>query len=105
MIFMTTRRKISATVAPDLLERAQHVSGASNLSQLLDAALGALIEQEQEHRWLDAHAENVDDTDLPGAVGVDLCAMPWDDSESLVRSTAQTSVQTSPATSGGRYWS
>ncbi len=81
MIFMTTRRKISATVAPDLLERALHVTGASNLSQLLDAALGALIEQEQEHRWLDAHTDHADDTDLPGPVVVDLSAAPWDHSE------------------------
>jgi len=71
---MTTRTKVSATLSPERLREAQEVTGTSNVSQLLDEALAALIERELEKRWLDAHP----DQDLPGAVPVDLSAVPWD---------------------------
>lgn len=73
-----TKTKISATVTPEQLARAREVSGVSNLSQLLEYALGALIERELEQRWLDAYdAEG--EAGLPGEVAVDLSAVPWDD--------------------------
>ncbi|MGH9187983.1 MAG: hypothetical protein ACRD0U_19585, partial [Acidimicrobiales bacterium] len=58
-------RSIGSSVGP----------GTSNVSQLLDEALAALIERELERRWLDAHP----DDDLPGEVAVDLSSVPWDD--------------------------
>lgn len=67
--------KISATVSPTRLARAREVSGTNSVSELLDDALGALIERELERRWLDAHP----DDDLPGEVVPDLSALPWDE--------------------------
>lgn len=69
-----TKLKVSATVDPEQLAEARAVTGTSNLSRLLDQALGALIQRELERRWLDAHP----DEELPGEVPVDLSAVPWD---------------------------
>jgi post-segregation antitoxin (ccd killing protein) len=71
---MTARTKISATLTPERLRRAQEVTGTSNVSQLLDDALAALIERELEKRWLEAHP----DEELPGEVEVDLTSVPWE---------------------------
>jgi hypothetical protein len=75
MNVMTARTKISATLTPERLRRAQEVTGTSNVSQLLDDALAALIERELEKRWLAAHP----DDDLPGEVEVDLTPVPWEE--------------------------
>jgi post-segregation antitoxin (ccd killing protein) len=74
MNVMTARTKISATLTPERLRRAQEVTGTSNVSQLLDDALAALIERELEKRWLEAHP----DEELPGEVEVDLTSVPWE---------------------------
>jgi hypothetical protein len=50
-------------------------AGTTNLSQLLDDALAALISRELEHRWLEAHP----DDELPAEVPVDLSSVPWDE--------------------------
>jgi hypothetical protein len=71
---MTPRTKISATLTPERLRQAQEVTGTSNVSQLLDDALTALIERELEKRWLEAHP----DQELPGEVEVDLTSVPWE---------------------------
>jgi hypothetical protein len=71
---MTPRTKISATLTPERLRQAQEVTGTSNVSQLLDDALAALIERELEKRWLEAHP----DQELPGEVEVDLTSVPWE---------------------------
>ncbi|MGH3681299.1 MAG: type II toxin-antitoxin system CcdA family antitoxin [Natronosporangium sp.] len=70
-----TRTKISATVDPERLAEARAATGTTNLSQLLDQALSALINRELEQRWLAAHP----DSELPGEVPVDLSSVPWDD--------------------------
>jgi hypothetical protein len=75
MNVMTPRTKISATLTPARLREAQEVTGTSNVSQLLDDALAALIERELEKRWLAAHP----DDDLPGEVEVDLTPVPWEE--------------------------
>lgn len=72
---MTARTKVSATLTPERLKEAQKVTGTSNVSQLLDDALAALIERELERRWLEAHP----DDGLPGEVEVDLSSLPWGD--------------------------
>lgn len=72
---MTARTKISATLTPERLREAQEVTGTSNVSQLLDEALAALVERELEKRWLTAHP----DDELPGEVEVDLTAVPWEE--------------------------
>jgi post-segregation antitoxin (ccd killing protein) len=76
MIVMTARTKVSATLTPERLKQAQEVTGMSNVSQLLDEALAALVERELERQWLDAHP----DDELPGEVEVDLADVPWDES-------------------------
>ena len=78
---MTAKVKVSATVSPERLREAREVTGTESLSTLLDEALAALIERELERRWLDAHPEAGPrgDADLPGAVPVDLSAIPWDE--------------------------
>lgn len=72
---MTARTKVSATLTPERLREAQAITGTSNVSQLLDEALGALIERELEKRWLEANR----DDGLPGAVRVDLSSVPWEE--------------------------
>jgi post-segregation antitoxin (ccd killing protein) len=69
-----TKEKISATLSPDRLARARQITGKTNVSELLDDALAALIEREQELRWLAAH----DEADLPGEVPPDLSGIPWE---------------------------
>lgn len=72
---MPAKTKISATLTPERLQQAQAVTGTSNVSQLLEEALGALIERELEKRWLEANH----DDELPGEVPVDLSAVPWEE--------------------------
>lgn len=73
-----TKRKISATVSPDILRRAREVTGNNNVSDLLERGLDALIERELERRWLDAHQADESRDDLPADVPVDLAGTPWD---------------------------
>lgn len=72
---MTAKTKVSATLTPERLRQAQAVTGTSNVSQLLEDALAALIERELERRWLEANR----DDDLPGEVPVDLSSVPWEE--------------------------
>ncbi|AEF37383.1 MULTISPECIES: type II toxin-antitoxin system CcdA family antitoxin [Mycobacteriaceae] len=72
---MAAKTKVSATLTPERLRQAQAVTGTSNVSQLLEDALGALIERELEKRWLEANR----DDELPGEVPVDLSAVPWEE--------------------------
>ena len=69
------KEKISATITPERLARARAVMPASNVSEILDEALDALVERELERRWLAAHQGD----DLPGPVAPDLSSVPWDD--------------------------
>lgn len=73
------KEKISATVDPDRLELARSLVHADTVSGLLDEALRALIDREQERRWLDAHSDKNRHADLPPAVAPDLRDLPWDD--------------------------
>jgi post-segregation antitoxin (ccd killing protein) len=71
------KQKVSVTLSPDRVARAREVVGTSNLSDLLDEALLALVERELERRWLAARAEPDAELDLPGEVAVDLGELPW----------------------------
>lgn len=68
------KQKISATVDRERLAHAVELTGESNVSAVLNAALGVLIERELERRWLKAHPA----TDLPGEVPPDLTDIPWE---------------------------
>lgn len=72
---MTAKTKVSVTLTPERLQQARAVTGTSNVSQLLEEALGALIERELEKRWLEASR----DDGLPGEVQVDLSSVPWEE--------------------------
>jgi len=72
---MTAKTKVSATLTPERLQQAKAVTGTSNVSQLLEDALAALIERELERRWLEANR----DDELPGDVPVDLSSVPWEE--------------------------
>ncbi len=69
------KTKVSATVSPERLASAREVTGTHSVSDLLEEALGALIERELEQRWLHAHP----DEELPGEVAPDLSAAPWEE--------------------------
>lgn len=69
------KTKLSVTISPERLAEARRLTGTSNVSAVVDEALVALIEREQERRWIDAHP----DDDLPGEVVPDLRHLPWDD--------------------------
>lgn len=71
------KRKISATVSPERVRRAQELTGSTNLSELLDLGLGALIDRELERRWLAGYAGHPPG-DLPEDIAVDLDDTPWD---------------------------
>lgn len=76
---MTPKMKVSATLRPERLREAQAITGTSNVSQLLEDALSALIERELEKRWLDANRDGGLSGDLPGEVPVDLSSVPWEE--------------------------
>ena len=69
------KTKVSATLTPERLARAREITGTDSVSDLLEEALGALIERELERRWLDAHP----DDDLAGEVVPDLSTVPWEE--------------------------
>ncbi|MGI8628165.1 MAG: type II toxin-antitoxin system CcdA family antitoxin [Geodermatophilaceae bacterium] len=74
------KHKVSVTLSPERLRRAKAITGSQNVSELLDDALGALIERELELRWLAGHDTASGDPELPGEVTVDLTDVPWDSS-------------------------
>lgn len=75
------KKKLSVTVSPEVLQRAQEVSPGLNVSEVVDEALNALVERELERRWLRAHQrqEGAGQADLPQDITVDLSALPWDE--------------------------
>jgi hypothetical protein len=72
-----SKRKVSVTLTPERIARAQEVTGRSNLSELLDEALLALVDRELELRWIARH-DSTGDRDLPADVPVDLSDVPWE---------------------------
>lgn len=74
--------KISATVRPEQLAEAKRLTGCDNVSEVLDRALTALIEDELERAHADGYTrmpqggETLDVVDR--GVWVDL---PWDEEE------------------------
>ncbi|MDN5861778.1 MAG: type II toxin-antitoxin system CcdA family antitoxin [Pseudonocardia sp.] len=73
------KQKVSVTLSPERIERARTVTGRSNLSELLDDALDAVVERELERQWLAVHDRSPAGTDLPGEIVVDLADVPWDE--------------------------
>jgi len=71
------KQKVSVTLSPSKISVARRLTGNENLSDLLDEALAALIEREQERRWVDGRA--AEDDDPVGEVIPDLTDAPWDE--------------------------
>lgn len=65
--------KVSATVSPDRLERAKQLTGCQNVSEVLDRALEALIDDELER----IHAEGYTDTPQGGETVATVGAAVW----------------------------
>lgn len=72
-----SKRKVSVTLTPERIARAQQVTGRSNLSELLDEALLALVDRELEQTWI-ARTDAPGDRDIPDDVPVDLSDVPWE---------------------------
>jgi len=71
------KQKVSVTLSPSRISAARRLTGNANLSDLLDEALAALIEREQERRWIEGRS--VSDGDPIGDVVPDLTDAPWND--------------------------
>lgn len=77
------KKKVSVTLSPERLERAQELNPGLNVSEVVDEALDALVERELEKRWLDAHERSAGarDDDLSQEFSVNLAHLPWDESD------------------------
>lgn len=71
------KQKVSVTLTPELLQRAQRITDSGNLSELLDQALEALIDRELERQWL-AGQSAAHIADSSGLVVVDVNGLPWE---------------------------
>lgn len=72
--------KISATVDPARLERAKELTGVSSVSEVLERALAALIEDELERRHVEGYARHPQQGDTVNAVDAGTWAdLPWDE--------------------------
>ncbi|CAN5899569.1 hypothetical protein BH23ACT12_BH23ACT12_17400 [soil metagenome] len=74
------KRKVSVTVSPGRLRRAQELLQGVSVSELVDRGLEALVERELERHWLEGNARaDTASRDLPNEVAVDLSALPWEE--------------------------
>ena len=72
--------KISATVRPDRLAEAKRLTGCENVSEVLDRALEALIDDELERVHADGYARLPQDGDTVQAADPGVWAdLPWDE--------------------------
>lgn len=72
------KRKISATLSPERIQQAQELTGSTNLSELLEQGLAALVERELERRWVAGYQRQPPGEDLPAEIEPDLDAAPWE---------------------------
>jgi post-segregation antitoxin (ccd killing protein) len=83
MLPMPSKKKVSVTVTPELLDEAQKLTGTDNVSKLVDDALQALIDLELEEQWIrGVEAQPYEDDDelaWVGEVPVDMSDIPWED--------------------------
>lgn len=72
--------KVSATVNPDRLARAKELTGCENVSEVLDRALAALIEDELERAHADGYARVPQASETVEVVDSDVWSeLPWDE--------------------------
>ena len=72
--------KISATVDPARLERAKELTGVTSVSEVLERALSALIEDELERIHSDGYSQLPQGGETVRTVDPDVWAdLPWDE--------------------------
>jgi post-segregation antitoxin (ccd killing protein) len=72
--------KVSVTVDPARLEQAKQLTGLTNMSEVLERGLAALIEDELERLHTDGYAEVPQAGETVAAVDPSVWAeLPWDD--------------------------
>lgn len=72
--------KISATVDPARLERAKDLTGVTNISEVLERGLSALIEDELERIHADGYARMPQSAETVKSVEAKVWAdLPWDE--------------------------
>lgn len=72
--------KISATVRPDRLAEAKRLTGCENVSEVIDRALTALIDDELERAHADGYARLPQGDETLVAVDSGVWAdLPWDE--------------------------
>jgi len=72
--------KISATVRPDQLAEAKRLTGCENVSEVLDRALAALIDDELERAHAEGYARLPQGDDTVRSVDPGVWAdLPWDE--------------------------
>lgn len=72
--------KISATVDPARLQRAKELTGVTNVSEVLERGLAALIEDELERIHANGYARAPQGSETVRAVGAGAWAdLPWDE--------------------------
>lgn len=75
------KQKVSATLSPDLLARARQLTGCMNVSEVLDRALGALVEQELERAHQEGYERLPQGSETVESVASQVwSSLPWDES-------------------------
>ncbi len=72
--------KVSATVDPDRLARAKQLTGCATVSEVLDRALAALIDDELERVHVEGYARAPQGEETVDAVDAEVWSdLPWDE--------------------------
>lgn len=72
--------KLSVTVSPERLARAQALTGCDKVSEVVDRGLSALIEDELERIHANGYDSHPQDEDTVGAVDPSMWSeLPWDE--------------------------
>lgn len=72
--------KVSATVSPERLARAKQLTGSQNVSEVLDRALGALIDDELERIHSEGYADAPQGDETVTTVDASVWSgIPWDE--------------------------
>ncbi|MGI9034220.1 MAG: hypothetical protein ACR2HY_11230 [Acidimicrobiales bacterium] len=72
--------KVSATVDPERLERAKHLTGCRNVSEVIDRGLAALIDRELERVHSEGYVQVPQGDEAVAIVGPTVWSeVPWDE--------------------------
>jgi hypothetical protein len=77
---MPTKTKVSATLDPERLARARQLTGSTNVSEVLDLALDALIERLLERAHTEGYERIPQGEDVMSPDPAVWADLPWDES-------------------------